>query len=205
MEVIIIGAGGFSKQVVEGFETDGSMNIIGLVDDHVRGNVFGYPIIGNIDCVDGLLGSKNRRLFCGIGDMKFRHDVFNKFPPNLWVNCVSPDAIVSKYAMLGTGNYIGPTACVMQDAWIGNNNIIDCSSVISHDCLVGNHNLIASHSSLLGRVRISDRNLIGANSVILPDLTVGSDNKLGSGAVLTKSINDRLVLVGIPAKPLTKM
>lgn len=46
---------------------------------------------------------------------------------------------------------------------------------------------------------------IGAKSVILPGVTIGENAVVGAGSVVTKSIPDRVVAVGNPAKVIRKI
>lgn len=41
---------------------------------------------------------------------------------------------------------------------------------------------------------------IGANAIILPGVTIGSNSVIGAGSIVTKSIPDRVVAVGNPAR-----
>lgn len=45
---------------------------------------------------------------------------------------------------------------------------------------------------------------IGAGAVILPGLVIGADSVVGAGAVVTKNVPDNTMVVGNPAKPLSK-
>ena len=200
MEIIIIGAGGFAKQVIEVCELT-NIKIRGLINDFAFGHLLGHSILGDMKYLSILLlNEPHLKIFCGIGDVMVREKIFNLYPDN-FVNCIHPDSKISSYSKIeGTGNYIGPGVCVMQDVIIGNNNIIDPLVVLSHDSHIGDHNHLAAHCCLLGRVVIKDRNLIGSNSTILPKLTLGSNNILGAGAVLTKSKEDNKILVGVPAR-----
>jgi sugar O-acyltransferase (sialic acid O-acetyltransferase NeuD family) len=199
MEIIIIGAGGFAKQIIEVCELS-NIKIRGLVDDFTSHDLFNYPILGNVEYLTKLLLDEPQlKIFCSIGDVNVRKRIFNLFPQN-FINCIHPNSTISKYHKMGMGNYIGPNACIMPNVTIGDNNIIDTLAVVCHDSQVSDHNHLATHSCLLGRVIIENCNLIGANSTILPNLTLGSNNILGAGAVLTKNKEDNFVLIGIPAK-----
>lgn len=45
---------------------------------------------------------------------------------------------------------------------------------------------------------------IGANATILPGLTIGAGAIIGAGAVVVNDVADQAVMVGNPARPLTK-
>ena len=46
---------------------------------------------------------------------------------------------------------------------------------------------------------------IGANSIILPGVTIGENTVIGAGSIVTKSIPNRVVAVGNPAKIIKKI
>jgi len=199
-KILIIGAGGFATQVIEAFELM-KVPIQGLIDDNVIEPLLGHPILGTIkDWKRGVIPFD--RLFCGIGDLKTRAELF-QFSESLyvfWTNCIHPSANISRHAEIGTGNYFGPNCSVMPRAKIGNNNIVDPGAVISHDVKIGDHNHLAALSCLLGRVSIGDQNLFGGSSTVLPDLQIGDRNIVGAGAVVTKNIENGVRLKGVPAR-----
>ena len=46
---------------------------------------------------------------------------------------------------------------------------------------------------------------IGANSIILPGVTIGSNSVVGAGSVVTRSVPDRVMVAGNPAKVVRKL
>ncbi|RYY14386.1 MAG: acyltransferase, partial [Chitinophagaceae bacterium] len=46
---------------------------------------------------------------------------------------------------------------------------------------------------------------IGANAIILPGVTIGENSVVGAGSIVTKSIPDRVVAVGSPARVVKKI
>jgi acetyltransferase-like isoleucine patch superfamily enzyme len=51
-----------------------------------------------------------------------------------------------------------------------------------------------------GPVSIKDRAFIGNNAIILPGVVVGEQAIVGAGAVVTKSVEAKAVVAGIPAR-----
>lgn len=51
-------------------------------------------------------------------------------------------------------------------------------------------------------VELKDDAWLGAHVVVLPGCTIGKGAVVGSNAVVTQSVNDNMVVAGIPAKPL---
>jgi UDP-3-O-[3-hydroxymyristoyl] glucosamine N-acyltransferase len=47
--------------------------------------------------------------------------------------------------------------------------------------------------------------LIGANVIILPGVTIGKNSVVGAGSIVTKSIEDKVIAVGNPARIIKKI
>ena len=89
------------------------------------------------------------------------------------------------------------------------------SITIEDDVLIGcgvhiyvdNHNFSDPSLSIIDqghlpaeKVVIKRGSWIGANSIILPGVTIGQNSVIGAGSIVTKSIPERVVAVGNPAK-----
>ena len=91
-----------------------------------------------------------------------------------------------------------------------------CSQVvIGEHCLIGpgvyitdhNHDIhapgpMAAAPCIAKPVQIGDDVWVGAKAVILPGVTVGSGAVIAAGAVVTRSVAPRMVIAGIPARPI---
>lgn len=118
-----------------------------------------------------------------------------------------------------------PRKLVLEDhVWIGHFAILDASAglTIEEGCQVGPLVCIYTHSShlairLYGRefvkipaqkrlaynrepVRIGAYSFIGSGAIILPGITIGKGCIVGVGSIVTKSVPDRGVAVGNPAR-----
>ena len=69
-----------------------------------------------------------------------------------------------------------------------------------HDNLVGDFVTIAPNAVLLGHVTIEKSAYIGANGTILPHLSIGEGALVGAGAVVTKNVDAKIIVKGVPAK-----
>ncbi|WP_316826383.1 acyltransferase [Pedobacter miscanthi] len=92
---------------------------------------------------------------------------------------------------------------------------MDCSIRIEDDVMIGagvhiyvnNHKFDDPVVSLIDQGYYPDEAVtlkkgcwIGANAIILPGVTIGENSVIGAGSIVTKSIPDRVVAVGSPAK-----
>jgi acetyltransferase-like isoleucine patch superfamily enzyme len=56
-----------------------------------------------------------------------------------------------------------------------------------------------------GRIIIGDDTFVGTCSIILPGVTIGKNCVIGAGSVVTHDIPDRMVVAGIPARPICSL
>ena len=123
-KLIIIGAGGHSKSVVDSINQD-KYHLIGFIDDNKIGNHMGYPIIGKT--LKDIEQYQNYKYFIAIGNNALRQMWFETLQKaNVEIiNIIDETAIISSSAKIGIGNYIGKNSIINADATIGNNNIIN--------------------------------------------------------------------------------
>jgi len=108
---------------------------------------------------------------------------------------------------IGNGNYFNRN--VMIDACgyveIGDDNMFGPDIYITdsdHKFGMGVSPKAASMEK--GRVNIGSRCWIGAKAVVLKNVELGDGCIVGAGAVVTRSVPAGAIVVGVPARPLTK-
>ena len=203
--MLLVGAGGHSKAIIEIIEHGSLFQIAGLVDQSgspIR-EVLGHLVIGD-DSELGALSSKIQNAFPAIGYLNCpskRADLFSRLlacgfkVPNI----ISGRAYISKHVYIGTGNVVMHDAMISVDNSIGDNNVIQSKSLMDHEVTIGDHNYISTGSILNGAVKIGNYNIIGSNVTINQGCTIGNNIKIGSGAVVVGDILEEGTYVGIPA------
>src|SRR5690554_2406460 len=111
-------------------------------------------------------------------------------------------------------NEIGPDAVfasfthVTSNAKIGKQFQCNIYSYVAHDVVIGDYVTFAPGVKCNGHVVIEDHAYIGAGAIIRDGtkspVTIGKGAVVGMGAVVTKSVKPGEIVVGNPAKPLTK-
>ena len=113
---------------------------------------------------------------------------------------ISPDAKISRTAVLGTGAVIQAGCLISSHVRAGDFLRMNHYASIFHETSVQDAVTIAPCASVLGRVELGERCYIGAHAVVLPNRKIAQDALVGAGAVVTKDVVARVTVVGIPAK-----
>ena len=202
-KLIIIGAGGHSKSVVDAINQE-IYQIEGFLDDNKTGIHIGYPIIGKkLEDIDNY---KNYKYFVAIGDIgarKMWFETLQKHDVEI-INIIDKTALISSSSKIGIGNFIGKYSIVNADAIIGNNNVINTKALVEHECIVGNHTHLSTNSVINGNVVIKDCVFLGSCSVCIGQLTVGENSIIGAGSVIISDVEDDVTVVGVPGRVIKK-
>lgn len=204
-KIVLIGAGGHCKVIIDIINSRKEYEIIGITDIASKGSVLDIPIIGDDDILERLYKDGVEYAFLSLGalnNISLRNKIYNKLKkigfrtPIL----VHKEAVVSSYAEVGEGTCIMAGAIVNAGAVIGENCIINTGALIEHDCLVGDNTHISPRASLAGAVKVGTDTHIGIGSTIIQGLHIGNKVIIGAGAVVIKDIKDNVTVVGVPAK-----
>ncbi len=204
--MLVVGAGGFAKELAEVLlQIDGLGEVV-FYDDLSRDvdKLFldRFEIIRNYEDANKYFAQIDRRFVVGVGTPAFRKSLFEKFldlggePSTI----ISPRSIVGRCSnSIGDGTLILSNTVVESSNSIGKNVLLHVASLVSHDVQIGDHCEISPGAVLLGGTSVGECSSLGAGCVVLPRIRVGSNVVVGAGAVVTKNIMDNTTVVGVPA------
>lgn len=198
-KVILIGAGGHAKSVVDAIDKD-KMELIGFIDDNKTGIHCRKPILG--DKIEEVDNFQSYSYLVSIGDVSARKKWFDRLKRLNCriINIIDKSAIISETAQIGNGNFIGKYAIINADVVIGDNNVINSKALIEHECVVGNHTHLSTNSTINGNVVVEDSVFYGSSSVCNGQLKICSGSIVGSGSVVIKDVPPSVIVVGNPAR-----
>lgn len=197
--IILIGAGGFAKSVIDSLD-EKIYKIEGFLDDIKGGTHLGYPILSNnLDNID----EKGKCCyFIAIGDNKKRKHWYNELTKRKLeiINVIDETAILSSNITYGRGLFVGKLAVINSDVRIGENVIINTKALLEHGVRVSSHSNISTNVTLNGDVQIGENSFIGSSSVVNGQLKIGNNVIIGSGSVIVRNVENDAVYAGVPGK-----
>jgi sugar O-acyltransferase (sialic acid O-acetyltransferase NeuD family) len=201
MPVIIVGAGGHARVLVDALRTAGRP-ILGVVDPKLTTDAagpLGLKVLGGDEALGQYCADKIELVngIGGTGSTERRHDVFAQFCARgfRFSSVVHRSAVVSEFAELGQGVQV-MAGCVIQcGAIIGANTIINTNASIDHDCKIGQSVHVAPGVTLSGAATIGDRSHIGTGACVIQGIKIGQRCLVAAGAVVYRDLADGQRLV----------
>ena len=205
--MLIIGAKGFSREVLEIFHQLDQLQNIGFYDDVNMdiGTILydRFPVLKNEEGVKEFFIENGNEFTLGIGNPILRFKLYNKFMNfgGKFYSTISPLAQIGHY-----GNKLGEGCNIMTNTVITNEIKIGKGVLINLSCTVGHGTIIEDFVELCPGVNISGNcvlgkcTFIGTNATVLPNVRIGENVTIGAGSVVTKDIPDNCLAFGIPAK-----
>ena len=205
-KIVIIGSGGFAKEVAflidEVNKEQNIWDLLGYVDSEIGKKNGKYSIFQN----DEWLQQTNEKInvVFGIGSpllIKSLSSLFIKNKNLSFPNVIHPNVIADwDRIKIGRGNVICASNTFTTDIQIGSFNVFNLDCTIGHDSLINNYNVINPSVNISGGVKIGNNNLIGTSATILQYLSIDNDITIGANSLVNKSIEEKGVYVGTPAK-----
>lgn len=206
-DIVIIGAGGFGKEIawlIERINTiDPIWNLLGFVDDDntkVGQNCFGLPVLGTINWLNNQ--SNDLSVVGAIGNPIVRQSVISRIKKHKFATLVDPSVICSESVRIGEGSIICAGSILTVDINIGTHTIINLDCAVGHDAVLGNFVTLYPSVNISGNVNVKECAEIGTGVQIIQGVIVGERTVVGAGAVVVQDLPSKCTAVGAPAKPI---
>ncbi len=200
--ILIYGAGGHAKTIMDMVLLLNTFSIAGIVDDNEKldgSMVLGIPVVGTRASLPELVSQGVRLAANGVGgilDIQVRVRVFELLEqagfglPVL----VHPRATVEPSARIEPGVQVFANAYIGTEARLYPKCMVNTNAVVSHDCEVGAYTHIAPGALLAGHVHVGERSLIGMGVTTAIGVKVGSGVRVGNGAILLADVPDNTII-----------
>lgn len=199
-KLIIIGASGHGKVIVDIAIKMNKWQSIAFLDDEFVNTAMDIPIIGKTN--EAITYKDEADFFVAIGNNVIREMIQERLIEqglNV-VRLIHPSAVISRDVEIGIGTVIMAGVIINVSTRIGKGCIINTSSSLDHDNNIGNYVHISPGVRVAGTVRVCNGTWLGVGSVISNNVHICRDCTIGAGAVVLKNITKPGKYVGIPAK-----
>lgn len=206
-EVVIVGAGGHGRVVLDILAQAESYKPIGFLDNnrqlHGR-RVDGLKVLGGVDKAASLHAEGVRRAIVAIGDNGIRRDIARTVEAAGFelVNAIHPSARLATNVTLGKGLVIAAGALVCAHVQIGDYAILNTGCIVDHESMIGMAVHICPGVRLAGHVVAESGAFVGIGATIIQNVRIGFEAIVGAGAVVVQDVEPMTTVVGVPARPI---
>jgi UDP-perosamine 4-acetyltransferase len=201
--VVVVGAGGHAKVVLETLWAMNAFEVVGLTDPSTAVlEVLGAPVLGGDELLPGLFAQGVTSAVVAIGSNRRRQQIGQSLLAlgfSLPV-VVHPTALISPSATINQGAVVLARAVVGTLASIGELAIINTGAIVEHDNQIGQSAHIGPGVALAGGVQVGDRALVGIGSAVRPDISIGDDSIVGAGSAVVANVPLGVTVAGVPAR-----
>jgi acetyltransferase EpsM len=206
-QIIVFGAGGHSRVVIDALEACGTAPEAVYDDNHQlwSKDICGYKVLGGIDALADR-ANDNVTIIVGVALNDVRFKLVNKLSAmGFRLRGVRhPSAIVSKSAVISESAQLLAGAIVNPGTHVGEHTIINTGAVVEHDSYLGGFVHIGPGAVLAGGVRILEGAFVCTGASVIPSKKIGAWAVVGGGSVVIDDVPDGVEVVGVPARQISK-
>lgn len=206
LEIILVGAGGFGREVLlyvlDAIKQSPHLRVKGFLDDNpsaLQPFHSDLPILGSIK--DYVIQPHDRFVMT-IGDPSTRAKHIQEMEVRgaRFLTIIHPTAYVAPTAVVGRGCIVAPFSSIGNSANVGDHVVLTWYSSIAHDGIAHNYVVLSPYSTANGAVTLEEGAFLGTHAVVNPMIRVGSWSKIASGAVVYRNVPPNCLAMGNPAK-----
>lgn len=203
LELIIIGAGGFGREVHvmldEVFPSNG-YKFKGFLADET--NDLAAALGPTVGSPEDYQPKPNDRFILAVGYMDARKRLTNMLEKRgaVFAQFIHPRAYIAKNAQIGSGAVIFPFAVVSNAAHVGDHVHMNYYASVGHDTKVGKYCLLAPYATMNGFSSIADSVYLSTHSTIVVNKHVSENVKVSANSTVQQAVPPNSFVFGVPGR-----
>ncbi|MEJ2510588.1 MAG: acetyltransferase [Anaerolineales bacterium] len=206
-KVVIIGTGGFGREVLDVLEAVNQVEtryeILGFITEPGFQNpgelINDKPVLGYYDWLEQ--NKDQVKAICGVGAPATRLRLIRQAEQMgvQFFSVIHPRAILTRWVKLGTGSIITAGCILTNNITIGEHVHLNLDCTVGHDVVIEDCVTVSPGVHISGNVRLKEGSFIGTGANLIEGKTVGRWAVVGAGSVVVKDVPANSTAVGIPA------
>lgn len=206
-ELIIVAAGGLTRELLAPLRATGRYCPVGILDDdpdRAGVSLRGVPVLGPVEQIKA---HPAPAVLVAIGRGRTRHEVVERLADlgvveGRYATVIDPSVTVPRSCVIGPGSIILAGTVLTADVTVGRHVVIMPNVTLTHDDVVEDFATLCAGASLGGGVRIGSAAYLGMNAAVREQRVVGAGAVIGMGAAVITDVPDDEVWAGVPARRL---
>ena len=204
-DIIIVGAGGFGREVADWIEdindVSPTWNVLGFLDDNLdalKGYASDYKVIGKISDWEP---KPNQWYACGLAFPRAKRHCVGLLQSKgaKFATIIHPTAIISKFSEIGEGTIITQRSGLNTNTKVGK-FVTLLESRMGHDSSIGDYSTLSGDCNINGHVSIGEDVYVSCGVSIAPSKKIGDGAKIGIGSIVISNVKPGVTVFGNPAK-----
>lgn len=196
--IIIVGSGGFAKELFGYIESEIKKNI--LKECYVKGFLdISFEAYQEMKIDSKYLGSENEytiededEFLIAVGNIELKEEIISTLLEKnaKLMTYIHSTAIVDLGAKVGEGVVICPFCMVNNQAIIEDYSMLNIYSSVAHDSKLGKYSILSPYATLNGNVNSDEKLFMATRSSVLPGVNIGKSCVVSAGTVVAKDMED---------------
>jgi sugar O-acyltransferase (sialic acid O-acetyltransferase NeuD family) len=205
-QLIIIGAGGFGREVLawarqsSGFGE--AWGVKGFIDDNpdaLNGLNVPAPWLGRIEDHQP---AADEVFVCAMGIPVMKRRCYERIEARggQFITLIHRTAVLGDEVKLGAGVILCPYAVVSGYNDLGKSVVVNMHATVDHDANVGDWTQINCHCDLTAGVQVGSEVWFSSHVAVAPRLRIGDRAYLGIGSAVLRDVEADSKVFGVPAR-----
>lgn len=208
--VVILGAGGFAREVLDVFEAANGAapepvwDVLGYLVEAGFGEagetILDRPVLGSLDWLTDHCDEVE--VIGGVGAPELRQRLVAEARRRgaRFCTVVHPRAVLTRWVTVGEGVVITAGCILTNQIRIGDHAHLNLDCTVGHDAVIGDFATLSPGVHVSGRVQVGTGAFVGTGANVIERVRIGSWSVVGAGAVVTQDVPENATAVGVPAR-----